>query len=100
MSDPGVGEQRFRDVRLTLFVALGALVIAVASALHYAGSWNDGSRLAAVESLVDHRTWVIDDSIFVEVPQQAGVAAPYPRSQPGLMHAGWSHEITRTGFVT
>jgi hypothetical protein len=47
---------------------LFTLAVAAISALPYAGSWNDGSRLAAVESLVDHRTWQIDDSIFVKTP--------------------------------
>jgi hypothetical protein len=50
-----------------------AAVVAVVSARPYAGGWNDGSRLATVECLVDHRTWVIDDSIFVRPSAQAGV---------------------------
>ena len=52
----------------TLGVILVAAGIAMASALTYAGSWNDGSRLATVEALVDHRTWAIDQSIFVKTP--------------------------------
>ena len=47
---------------------LGALLIAAASAHPYAGSWNDGSRLAAVESLGDRHTFQIDDSIFCHTP--------------------------------
>ena len=78
-------------------MALGAVAIAVSSALPYAESWNDGSRLATVESLVDHRTWAIDDSIFVKVPLQAGVAAPYPRSEPGLMHNGTQDKMWIAG---
>lgn len=34
----------------------------------YAGSWNDGSRLATVESLVDQGTFAIDASIYVQPP--------------------------------
>ena len=41
------------DRRLVWIVALTATVIALLSARPFAGSWNDGSRLAAVESLVD-----------------------------------------------
>jgi hypothetical protein len=66
--------------RSCLILAAAAAVAAV-SAHDYAGGWNDGSRLATVESLVDHHTWVIDDSIFVRpsaVP--AGAPAPYPAS--------------------
>jgi hypothetical protein len=57
---------------LVIFIATG---VAVAGARPYAGSWNDGSRLATVESLVDHGTLVIDDSMFVAVP---------PRGDPDL----------------
>ena len=46
----------------------------------YAGGWNDGSRLATVESLVDHHTWVIDDSIFVN--PSAGTADHPHRQAP------------------
>jgi hypothetical protein len=42
-----------------------ALLIALVSARPYAGAWQDGSRLAMVETLVDYHTWAIDDSIFV-----------------------------------
>jgi hypothetical protein len=49
-------------------VVVFAVCIALIGARPYAGSWNDGGRLATVESLVDHGTWAIDESIFVEVP--------------------------------
>src|SRR5262249_13483019 len=45
-----------------VLIASGA--VAAGSARPFAGSWNDGSRLAAVESLVDAHTFAIDDSIF------------------------------------
>ncbi len=48
-----------------LVVAVVATAIAWLSARDYAGGWNDGSRLATVESLVDYGTWAIDRSIFV-----------------------------------
>ena len=57
-----------------LAVAVG---IAVVSAHPYAGSWNDGSRLASVESLVDRHTWVIDGSVFVH-PSAVARGAPAP----------------------
>jgi hypothetical protein len=52
-----------------LLVALG-LLLAAAGVRFYAGAWNDGSRLAAVESLVERGTLAIDDSVFVR-PQDA-----------------------------
>jgi hypothetical protein len=52
-----------------------ATLVAIVSVRPYAGSWNDGSRLATVESLVDRHTFAIDDSIFVRVPSET---SPYP----------------------
>ena len=69
-----------------LLVALG---LAAVAARPYAGSWNDGSRLAAVESLVDRHTWIIDHSTFVQVPhpEKAGTPLPYnPRETVLLEH--------------
>ncbi len=45
-----------------------ALAMAAVGALPYAGGWNDGSRLAAVESLADRHTLAIDDSLFCRPP--------------------------------
>lgn len=47
-------------------IAVGLLAAAVAllSAKPFATGWNDGSRLAAVESIVERNTLAIDDSIF------------------------------------
>src|SRR5579884_3222203 len=60
-----------------LLVAAAALLAAV-SAEPFAGSSNDGSRLATVECLVDHHTLRIDDSVFVRPPPPtAGAPHPY-----------------------
>jgi hypothetical protein len=45
-------------------VLVAAVVIAAASARPCPGSWNDSSRLATVEALVDHHTLAIDDTLF------------------------------------
>jgi hypothetical protein len=55
--------------RLALALVIGAAaIVALVSARPYAGAWNDGSRLATVESLVDRGTLAIDDSVFVAGP--------------------------------
>jgi len=36
-----------------LLVLCGAIAVALFSCRNYAGGWNDGSRLATVEALVD-----------------------------------------------
>ncbi|HMC65084.1 MAG TPA: hypothetical protein VKI65_09090 [Gemmataceae bacterium] len=75
---------------IDLFVLAGAAIVAAVSVRPYAGSWNDGSRLAAVESLVDHRTFAIDQSIFVQVPKPTSPEAPtpYPAGDVGLTEQG------------
>ena len=47
------------------WIVIAAGVFAIVGARPYAGSWNDGSRLATVESLVDRHTFVIDESIYI-----------------------------------
>ncbi|HYH65600.1 MAG TPA: glycosyltransferase family 9 protein [Urbifossiella sp.] len=67
-----------------------ALALAAAGARPYAGGWNDGCRLAAVESLVDRGTLAIDDSVFCKCPQQLidSGHTPYPAADAGLLAAG------------
>ena len=57
-----------------LVVALAAFV-ALVSARTYVAAWNDSSRLATVECLVDHHTLTIDDSVFVKVPDGSAAFA-------------------------
>jgi hypothetical protein len=60
-----------------------AAAVAIASAEPFAGGWNDGSRLATVECLVDHGTWAIDDSVFVRPAARGGV---YRADDPMLVY--------------
>src|SRR5262249_4101935 len=54
-------------------IATAATAIAVASARPSVGGWNDGSRMAAVEALVDHGTFAIDVSVFAnDSPSRQG----------------------------
>ena len=71
-----------------MMVVMIATGVAALSARPYAGSWNDGSRLAAVESLVDYHTWAIDESIFARPTADSGLASPYPISESGLREFG------------
>jgi hypothetical protein len=75
------------------------MAVALAGSRGYAGGWNDGSRLATVEALVDHHTLAIDDSIFVRVPHaRAGfLALPYPRDEPGLLANGTGDKLLIDG---
>src|SRR5262245_51845049 len=59
--------ERIGERKARVAVIAAAALIALVSARPDAGSWNDGSRLATVESLVDRHTLTIDDSIFVNV---------------------------------
>jgi hypothetical protein len=60
---------RFRDERWTICtIAVVCVALTAIGARPFAGSWNDGSRLATVEALADHGTFAIDDSIFCRPP--------------------------------
>jgi hypothetical protein len=78
-----------------LLVLLIATAIALLSAHNFAGGWNDGSRLATVECLVDYHTLSIDRSIFVEVPphMDPSMPAPYPADDPGLLQNGTGDKL-------
>jgi hypothetical protein len=83
-------------------VVLAATVIALVSARSHAGSWNDGSRLATVECLVDHHTLAIDRSIFVAVPptDDPSSPSPYPSDDPvstPLLRAGTKDKLLIDG---
>jgi hypothetical protein len=52
--------------RIRLAIAIAAFCAAAAGTRPYAGGWNDGSRLATVEALVDYDTFAIDESVFVD----------------------------------
>ena len=75
-----------------------AIIIAYFSARPYAGGWNDGSRLATVESLIDHHSLRIDDSIFVVVPPASpGQPSPYPLDSELLQKAGTKDKLLVRG---
>ena len=72
---------------------LGAAAVAGVSARSYVGAWNDGSRLATVECIVDHGTWAIDDSIFVK----PAAAAPDVDPIRQLVAAGTKDKLRIAG---
>jgi hypothetical protein len=80
-------------------VLAGALLVAVLGARDYAGSWNDGSRLATVEALVDRHTLAIDDSIFVKVPggKEGSGSSPYPADDALLNAHGTADKLLIEG---
>src|SRR3954454_5364481 len=87
MSDAAPDDLRWR--RAGHGVTLAAALLAVVSARPYAGGWNDGSRLAAAESLAERGTFAIDDSVFVRVPPaDDGRPRPYPTDRPDLLEHG------------
>jgi hypothetical protein len=71
-------------------LAFTGLLLAAVGALPYAGSWNDGSRLAAVESLVDRHTLAIESSIFCRPSTVAAARGrpPYCPQEPDLLQFG------------
>jgi hypothetical protein len=80
-------------------IVVGALTIAALSARPYAGSWNDGSRLAAVEALADYSTFRIDHSVFVQVPAELveGGHSPYDPDDQLLSRDGTRDKLLING---
>jgi hypothetical protein len=77
-----------RGAAIALVVTV-TMVVAAAGARPYAGSWNDGSRLAAVEARVDGDGWTIDRSIYVDpASTPPGAPPPYPPSNRLLSERG------------
>ena len=72
---------------------LTAAVLALVTARPYAGGWNDGSRLATVESLVARSTFRIDESIYVVVPEQS----PYTPGDKTLARNGTGDKLLIEG---
>lgn len=62
-----------------------AFLVAIPGAQPFANGWNDGSRLAAVESLIGRYTHAIDSSPFVDPrPAMARGVYPYSPALPAL----------------
>ena len=76
----GIGSRQRRERLAEGVLVVMAIALAVVQARPYAGSWNDGSRLATIESLADRHTWIIDESIFVRVPRRDASNTPLPYS--------------------
>jgi len=76
-------------------LGLCALALAAVGVRPYAGGWNDGSRLAAVESLADRHTLAIDDSVFCRPPAEliSEGHTPYPPDNPILLAHGTQDKL-------
>ena len=82
---------------LELLVILLASLVAIISARTYAGSWNDGGRLASVEALVDYHTFSIDQSIFIDAKRVTGLVLPYPADDRNLIENGTRDKLLING---
>ena len=67
-------------------LAAAAFAFAAASAKPFAGGWNDGSRLASVEALVERETFCIDGTVFLDPPAELfdRGTPPYDPANPAL----------------
>jgi hypothetical protein len=85
--------------RLARTGLLFTVMVLVVLGARWDASWNDGSRLAAVESLTEHGTLAIDDSVFVRVPDDlvASGHTPYPVSLPFLRQSGTMDKLRVRG---
>lgn len=80
-------------------LGLLAFAFAAAGAKPFAASWNDGSRLASVEALVEYGAFFIDDTAFLK-PHGAvarGTPSPYDPAQP-ILAFGTSDRLRIGGY--
>src|SRR3569623_411505 len=84
--------------RAGIIVCILASIVALVSARDYAGGWNDGSRLATVETLVDQHTLTIDRSPLVQPPSSESIEPnPYPADKPDLQRNGTKDKLFING---
>jgi hypothetical protein len=91
---------RWADHPLTPYLLAGlAFLLAAASALPYAGGFNDGSRLATAESLIERGTFRIDDSLFVRPSDDLASRGmpPYTPKIPDLFAQGTYDKVLIDG---
>ena len=86
-----------REVALTVLVGVLAGLLALVSARDQADAWNDASRLATVEALVDYRTWAIDDSIFAGTKDKLFIGGRYysDKSPVPALYLGGVYQVYR-----
>src|SRR5262245_57289103 len=84
--------------RRFIWIYLGAVVLALVTARPYAGGWNDGSRLATVDCLVDHGTWAIDESIYL-TPTTAA-RPPYASGSVGSQYGTFDKLLINGRFYS
>jgi hypothetical protein len=84
--------------RRFFWIYVGAAVLALVTARPYAGGWNDGSRLATVECLVDYGTWAIDLSTY-RAPVFAG-RPPYAPDSPASIHGTYDKLLIKGRFYS
>lgn len=79
---------RAESIRMLAVLAL-AILVALLSARDYPGGWNDLSRLAAIESLVDFHTLAIDQSTLLapDVREEGS----FPAKTKDLLRVGGSY---------
>jgi len=60
------------------------VVLALLTTHPYPGSWNDASRIATVQSLVESRSFVIDNTAFVETGDKVSINGHFYSDKPPI----------------
>jgi len=63
-------------------MALLLISIAVVTTIPHVKSWNDASRMATVQSLVEHHTFVIDQSVFANTGDKVFIKGHFYSDKP------------------
>ncbi len=81
------------------FILLCSILITIISVKPYAMSWNDSSRFAMVQALVENNTFVIDDTIFVisDCNKKYNKISPFDPNNPLLNRYGTNDRLYISG---
>jgi hypothetical protein len=98
MTEKNALQKRRRN--LTPWVALFFLLLWAAFTHSHAGSFNDRSRLAAIESRVHRGTWVIDESPFARTVDRIFVDGHFYSDKPPVLtwFASGAYAVLHQGF--
>ena len=72
---------RYSTRRVVLFSIL-LIVFMLITTRPMVGSWNDASRMATIESLVERRTFIIDDSTFINTGDKVLIDGHFYSDKP------------------
>lgn len=71
-------------MRPSIILFLILVIIALATTMPKVRSWNDASRMATVQSLVEEHSYIIDESVFVDTGDKVFINGHFYSDKPAI----------------